>query len=173
MTETNFRVDFSDVETKNFDPVPAGRYLFAVTDYEVKECGPNSKNPGAPLIQHEFTLQEPYEIKDFGKVAERKVWTNFMPTIPTTLFRLKNFLEALGDDVSGELNYDPIEICSRPLERRLLVAKLSVKPARKDAQSGKTYDERNDIKSFYHAVTWKGAGADSTGAATGSKSLLP
>jgi uncharacterized protein DUF669 len=171
MSETSFRVDFTNVETKNFDPVPTGKYLLAITDYELKECSEQSKNPGKPLVQHEFTIQEPHEIGGV-KVAERKLWTNFMPTIENTLWRLKNFLEALGDDVSGGLNYDPEEILARPYEKRLLVAKVSLQGPRKDKNSGKTYDERNEIKTFYLASTWKNGTPVSAGSGA-NNSLLP
>lgn len=169
MNELDFRVDFSNVEDKNFDPVPTGKYLLAVTDYEVKECGPESKNAGAPLIQFEFVIQQPEKIGE-QKVADRKLWTNMMPTVANVLWRLKNFLGALGDDVDGELNFNPSEIVARPYEQRLLVAKVQVQPKRKDPKTGKEYDERNEIKTFYKAETWDGA---ATASSAGSKSLLP
>lgn len=172
MTEMSldFSVDFSNVEDKNFDPVPSGKYLLAVTDYEVKECGPNAKNAGAPLVQFEFVIQEPHEIGGV-KVAGRKLWTNVMPTVENVLWRLKNFMSALEYDVDGEINFNPAEICARPYEERLLVAKVVLQGARKDKESGKEYDERNEIKTFYKASTWKGGGASSAGSA--DKSLLP
>lgn len=170
MSEMDFRIDFSNVEEKNFDPVPSGRYLLAVTDFEMKECSENAKNPGAPLVQFEFVIQEPHEING-TKVAERKQWTNVMPTVENTLWRVKNFLRALGDDVDGELNFNPSEICARPYEKRLLVAKITVQGKRKDAATGKEYDERNEIKTFYSASTWKGA--DGAPAGQAENSLLP
>lgn len=169
MTENlNFSVDFTNVEEKNFDPVPSGRYLLAVTDFEVKECSENSKNPGAPLVQFEFVIQEPHEING-QKVEGRKLWTNIMPTVETILWRMKNFMRALGDDVDGKINFNPAEICSRPLEKRLLVAKITVQGKRKDEKTGKEYDERNEIKTFYPASTWTGGGVT----ASADTSLLP
>lgn len=166
--QTSFHVDFSNVESRSFDPIPAGKYLVMVMDFEIRQTSDKAKNPNQPMIQHEFRIQEPTQVGD-RKVHNVPLWTNFMPTIETTLFRLKGFLEALGDDVSGGLNYDPTEIMARPPERRLLVAKVKIQPERKDGD--KTYDARNEIQGFAHVSSWN-RGAAASGA-SGSQSLLP
>jgi hypothetical protein len=169
---TGFRVDFTNVETKNFDPVPTGKYLLAVTDYEVKEIQ-SGENKGQPNVQFEFTIQQPEMIGQM-KVAERKLWNSFFPTNPKTLWNLKGFMEALGDDVSGALNFNPDEIMQRDYESRLIVAKVKIQPARKDPNDPtKEYDARNQIGQFYPASTWKGVPGGTAVASSGSDSLLP
>jgi len=167
---TSFRVDFTNVESRSFDPVPTGKYLLAVTDYEVKEIQ-SGANKGQPNVQFEFTIQQPEMIGQV-KVGERKLWNSFFPTNPKTLWNLKGFLEALGDDVSEQVNFDPDEIMTRDYESRLVVAKVKIQPARKDPNDPtKEYDARNQIAQFYAVSTWKGATGGAV--ASGSDSLLP
>lgn len=93
------RVDFTDVETSNFDPIPAGTYIAKVTDGELRESGPNSKNPGSQYINWEFTIQD-------GDYAGRKQWTN-TSLLPQALFALKDLLAATGKfNVDGDLDFD-------------------------------------------------------------------
>jgi hypothetical protein len=167
----DFSIDFTNVETRNFDPMPLGKYLVAVTDFEAKECGPNSKNAGAPLHQFEFTVQEPKEVDGYGKVEGRKLWSNMMPTVSATLFNLKGFLGALGYDVEGKLDYNPTRILAAPFEERLLVVKVVIQGPRQDPRDpSKTYDARNEIKAYFPAESWDGVKASATNE---SKSLLP
>jgi hypothetical protein len=176
--DEGFRVDFSNVETRNFDPLPPGKYLVAVTDME-RFVVASGKNEGAPRVSGEFTVQEPEmgRVRDADsmewkevKTAERKLWSNFMPTVATTLFNLKGFLAALGDDVSGSLTFVPEEIMQRPFESRLLVVTVKTKPASKDKNTGTEYDARSEIKSFAPASTWKPRTASGDSSA---ESLLP
>lgn len=169
---TDFKVDFTNVESKSFDPVPSGKYLLAVTGFDEGETSDTAKNPNQPLINFEFTIQEPETIGK-TKVAERKLWTNILPTVESVLWRLKNFMEALdGRTYDGPIDFNPAEICARPYEQRLVVAKVTYVPTRKDKSTGREYDERNEVKTFYAASTWKNPfGAPN--AASGSTSMLP
>lgn len=102
------RIDFSGVETKNFDAIPAGSYKAKVTNYEVRESGPNAKNPGAQYINWEFTIQE-------GEYEGRKQWTN-TSLLPQALFALKDMLAATGKfEVDGELDFDPDDVVGADL----------------------------------------------------------
>jgi hypothetical protein len=170
--EDEFRIDFTNVKARDFDPVPIGKYLVAVTDYDRRMTGEGAKNPNQPMFNFEFTIQQPDEVGKM-KVAERKLWTNFMPTIETTLGILKAFLGALGDNVDGELSFRPNEILARDFEDRLLVVKVGIQPQRKSNDGQKTYEASNNIKGYYHKSTWTGGGVDLGGAVTQGGSLLP
>ena len=93
------RVNFSDTETRDFDPIKPGVYRALVTDGELREAGPNAKHPGSQYINWEFTVQdEPY--------VGRKQWMN-TTLVPDALFGLKELLAATGKfDVDGELDFD-------------------------------------------------------------------
>jgi hypothetical protein len=166
-----FRIDFSNVEMKNFDPMPTGKYLIAPTDYEVDEIQ-NGDNAGQPKIVFEFTVQEPAMVGKM-KVEGRKVWSNFFPTLPKTLWNIMGFLAALGYDVEGaQVNFNPVEIMERSFDDRLLVGKIKSVPARKDKNTGQEYNPKNEIQQFYPVSDWDGRKA-SAQAATGGGSLLP
>jgi hypothetical protein len=170
--DNEFRIDFTNVKARNFDPVPTGKYLCAVTDYERRMTGESAKNPNQPMFNFEFTIQQPEKVKEMD-TAERKVWNNFMPTIESTHGILKSFLGALGFDVSGALTFKPDAIMQLDLEERLLVLKLGIQPQRKVGD--KTYEASNKITGYYHRNTWTGTGVSggNVAAAGGGGSLLP
>ncbi len=57
-----------DVAQGEFELMPSGRYNAVVFDYEIKEAGENSKNPGSQYISWKFNItDEPYD--------RRKVWS--------------------------------------------------------------------------------------------------
>jgi hypothetical protein len=167
-----FKVDFTNVETKNFDPVPKGKYLLAVTDFEVLEIK-DGKNAGQPRVSVEFTTQAPEMVGDI-KIGAKKQWANFYPTLPATLFMLKGFLEALGIDCSGEWDFDMNDILARDYDQRLVVGNIVIQPERENkSKPGETYPAKNEIKTFYPASTWKGDSGSGEATPAASKSLLP
>lgn len=93
-----FKVDFSGVETGDFDALPSGTYHVKITDGELREAGENAKNPGSQFINWEFTVQA-------GEFAERKLWTN-SSLLPQALFRLKQMFKATGHWTEADLEED-------------------------------------------------------------------
>lgn len=95
-------VNFTDVETSDFDVLPSGSYQARITDGEIRESGPNAKNPGSQYINWEFTISE-------GEFEGRKQWTN-TSLLPQALFGLKGLLKATGqfddDEIEGEMNFE-------------------------------------------------------------------
>ena len=75
-------VDFSDVEERDFTPVPRGRYVAEVTDAEIRD------GDKYPYLMVEQTVIE-------GEYADRKLWDN-MSFSPKALWKLKGFYRALG-----------------------------------------------------------------------------
>jgi hypothetical protein len=96
------KVNFTDVQSSDFEPIPSGTYAARVTDGEIRESGPNSKNPGAQYINWEFTISE-------GEHESRKQWLN-TSLLPQALFGLKGLLAATGkfsqEQIDGELDFD-------------------------------------------------------------------
>jgi hypothetical protein len=102
------KVNFTDTATYGnsslgLDPLPTGKYHVAITDGEIRESGPNSKNPGSQYINFEFTVQS-------GDYEGRKVWAN-ASLLPHALYTIKGILEALGYETTGnELDFDRNEV---------------------------------------------------------------
>jgi hypothetical protein len=137
------KINFADTEVNDFEPLPAGWYTVAVTDGEMKESGPNSKNPGSEYIHWEYTVQE-------GQFANRKVWDN-TTLLPHALFSLKGLLAAAGFPVDGDLDFEIDDVIGKQIQ---------VKLSQREADNGNTY---NDVKGY------KAVGV----AVGGSNSLLP
>jgi hypothetical protein len=144
------KVNFTDVEVRSFDPLPSGKYLVAISDAEIKESGPQAKNPGSEYINFEFTVQE-------GDYADKKIWSN-ASLLPHALFSIKGILDAVGQGSDGELEFELDDLIGQQL-----VVKVVKKPATAE------YDERNEVKGYY-AV---GGGAGAAAAVKAPASSLP
>lgn len=81
-------VNFAEIPDSDFSAIPPGKYHVKITGGEMRESGPNSKNPGAQYINWELTVQE-------GEQENRKLWTN-TSLLPHALFSLKALLIATG-----------------------------------------------------------------------------
>lgn len=92
-----FKTDFTGVDSGGFDALPAGQYPVTVTNGELKESGPNAKNPGAEYVSWELTVDEGHEN------AGRKFWL-ITSLLPQALFGLKGLLLATGKWTEEELN---------------------------------------------------------------------
>lgn len=148
------KLDFTNVEgQQTFDPIPAGKYLVEVSDYRESTASEAAKNPGAPTISWELTVESTAtgetHIQDRSgkeiKVEGRKVWEN-MTIVENSFWRLKAFLEACGFDVSGEIDFDPEEVLNTQL-----IVKVGIQKGRKNKETGEEYDPRNTVKSFHSA----------------------
>jgi hypothetical protein len=99
---------FADVEDA-FEPVPAGTYDAVVFKGELREAGPQAKNPGSSYIAWEFNLLDPgYE--------RRKAWLN-TSLVPAALPMLKRFLLAVGLE-KGDLDAADYELDINEIEGR-------------------------------------------------------
>ena len=104
-------VNFTDTGDLEFGAIPSGKYHAKITGGEMREAGPNSKNPGSQYVNWEFTIQQ-------GEFESRKVWTN-TSLLPQALFGLKALLLASGrynkDQVADELAFDIDDLVSSDL----------------------------------------------------------
>jgi hypothetical protein len=157
------RVNFTDTEkygrsSLGMDPLPTGKYHVAITDAEMRESGPNAKNPGSEYINFEFTVQS-------GQYEGRKLWTN-ASLLPQALYTIKGVLEATGHDTAGnELDFELDDLVNEEL-----IVRVVFKKAGKVTYNGeeRELDDRNEVKSFYR-LTDEAAKSGSTSGG----SLLP
>jgi len=149
-------IDFTDVEgAGGFTPLPNGRYLLQVTDWELTETKNAGKLPaGTPGIKWEFTVID-------GEYENRKLWTNHW-IAATSLPFLKGFLAATGVYTEEELSGNLGSLAS--IGERVLEADAQV-CAKVGRQKGN--DDYNDIKAFMPADQYKG---QSSG---GGSSMMP
>jgi hypothetical protein len=149
------KVNFTDVEVRNFDPIPTGKYHVKITDAEIKQSGPASKNPGSDYINFEYTVQE-------GDYNNRKVF-GMASLLPHALFSIKGILQAVGYDAEGEMEFELDDLIGKDL-----IVKVNKRPAR-TLDDGREVDESNEVKSYYPIDGVKSAGAP----VVASNSLLP
>lgn len=135
----SLRIDFTDVEgQKEFKPIPPSQQNVIVTEYQVGEVtGENSKNKGAPKLSVCFTVQSDDEYDG------RNIWDTFT-IADASMWKLKAFLTAIGEETSGELDVTPEEYLGRELR-----VKLAIQNARKDERTGNEYAARNNVKAYY------------------------
>ena len=93
-------VDFTDVESNEYEPIPEGRYQATVFDVEQKP----SKSSDFPYLNWQFKIQG-------GDYDGRRV---FMMTSlkPNALWKLKDVLDEIAPeiDTSGKLDLDLTEL---------------------------------------------------------------
>lgn len=131
----DLRIDFTEVEDqKEFTNIPPSKQNVMVTDWDKGEVGEKAKNAGATKLTFEFTVQD-------GEYASRRIWDTFT-LVENSLWKLKAFLSAIGEDVSGSLSLAPEDYVGRKL-----VVKLGIQPARKTADG--EYPARNNVKGYY------------------------
>lgn len=92
--KVNFSGEEASSEARDFEPLPSGKYGVRITDVELRECGPNSKNAGKPYWNIEFTVQE-------GNHENRRLWSNCM-LFEGALYTLAQLLKATGNEQALE-----------------------------------------------------------------------
>ena len=105
------RINLTDVEDRNFEALPAGRYRLKIADYEMREVKGDGKLPkGTPMINWEFTVICDAKTGD-EKYSNRKLWMNSI-LHEKTLFNLKALLRATGqfEDLEGEIDFEPEDL---------------------------------------------------------------
>jgi hypothetical protein len=163
------RVNFSEKEatseSREVTPVPRGKYQATVTDCEMRECGPTSKNPGKPYLNFEFTITE-------GPYANRKVWTNAM-LFTGALYTITQMLKALGEEVNaGEMVIEPPEWW---IDKEFVIV-VTIKKAVVDELGNEKYSEGNEVRGFFPSGTDTSPASTATPAQPGrrrSGNLLP
>ena len=171
--QSDLRVDFSDKElaseARDFTPMPSGKYNVAVTEVEVKACGPESKNPGKPYWALTLTVQD-------GKYDGRKLWANVMLFSPA-MYSYVQIAKALGgewlDSITGDKasnpNFGKIPHGDKLLSQQMTVSVVKqidqYKIDRGDWEVGDPKPYKNEVKNYSAA----GQGSISSGGGTDSR----
>lgn len=159
--KVNFSQEEASSEARSFDPIPSGNYNARITDIELRECGPNSKNPGKPYWAVEFTIQD-------GDFENRKVWTNVM-LFDGALYTVAQILKATGHE-------DALKTGNLPDAEDLISSEVTivVKKQRDTYAEERDGDGevqwKNEVKGIKESSTLAPANG---GAKKGSGSLLP
>jgi hypothetical protein len=161
-----FRINISEKEAssegRSAELLPRGDYHVRCTDGSLESCGPESKNPGKPYYNLEFTVQS-------GPHAGRKLFTNAM-LFEGALYTIVQIMKSMGLSVTeGEMEVPSIdEIVSTEF-----IAAVSKQNERTVGE--KTYDARNEIKGLRkYAPDFTPAGLSGGGAQkSGATSLMP
>lgn len=144
-------LDLGGASSSNFDPIPAGIYTVAITDYEFKETGENAKHPETEYLNFEFTIQD-------GEYEDRKLWTNCMLP-PYDPFMLKGLVSACeGQGVASSSDFD----LDKWLEKAIGKTCSAVVKIRKATDE---YEASNEIKRFKEQKAGSSSGT--------STSLMP
>jgi len=100
-----YRVDMSDVQTNDFEALPAGTYICYITDGEERVTSEESpKIPNEPYLRMEFTIAEGQEH------AGRKFWGNaYLQPSSNLLWTLKGLLVATGEFTSEQFDAGDID----------------------------------------------------------------
>lgn len=166
------KVNMSENEAKSasLEVLPAGKYLVAVSDGKLMECGPESKNPGKPYYNMELTIQS-------DKYEGRKLFTNVM-CFNGALYSLSQILKASGVAVDRNGAFQVPEHEENEIPEldwfigREYVVRVAVQAANR-GKDGKDYPERNEIKGWLSAKTDVTASTGATNGAAKKDSLLP
>jgi hypothetical protein len=157
------RINFTGVQgQRSFNLLPAGKYIGAVTDFTEDFASDNAANPGARMINWEFTLESTVngdtevtsKVKDQEtkttneeviKVEGRRVFDN-MVIVEGSFWRIKSFLDAMWFDTEAEIELWPDEIVE---DGTRLILQIGVQRAKKNRKTGEEYKARNRIVSFH------------------------
>ena len=154
MSDLDLRIDFTDVEDQvEFKPVPPSKQNVVISDWDQGETGENSKNPGAPKLTLEFTIQD-------GEYVGRRIWDVFTFG-EKSLWKIKGLLTAIEEDTEKSWTLAEIFEAAQDWLGKELTIKLAVQQARKDERSGNEYPARNNVKGYFPAGQGAGGSNDS------------
>lgn len=128
---SDFGFNPEDQEPDSFEPIPAGEYKLAAVSCELKQCGPNSKDPNGQYLKYEFTVTE-------GEYKGRKIWK---------MFNVRNKNETAVKIAKKELTAF-CRACGRPqaTDSDDLLAIEFI--GRVSIRTSKDFDPQNEIRKF-------------------------
>jgi hypothetical protein len=142
------KLNLSDVEVRDFDPLPVGNYTVRITDWEPRESH-SEKNPGKWYLNVEMTVIE-------GQYEDRKCWTN-VNFMPQALFSLKGIAVATGTEAAIEAlettgadeNYEEIAaLVGQVLEDANAEFVVKVRKGKPYVKDGVKQEGNNEVKGF-------------------------
>jgi hypothetical protein len=151
-------IDFSSEEasseSRDYEPLPSGKYLVTITDVELRESQ-SEKNNGKPYYAIEFTVVDDLKGGGFAQ-AKRKCWTNAMLFKPA-LFTITHIMKATGFPVNeGRVRIPtPAEL----MGKTLVVGGVKTGETRDKNDPTKVYQPKFEPKSYFGEDRWKGSAA--------------
>jgi hypothetical protein len=154
------RINFSGVEKrKPYQILPPGKYVVEITDYSEDEAGDEAKNPGAKMINWEFTVESTEDGEEFVntrvrdpetkkssveeiKVAGRRVFDR-MVMVEAMYPRIMEFLEACWYDTSGEMEIWPDQMVGNRL-----IIQTGIQRGQRDKRTNERYPDRPRVNKF-------------------------
>ena len=111
--EIEIGIDFNEAEKESaIKPLPDGYYEMQVAAVEPKECGPNSKKPGRPMLSYRFEVVGNEEIAYNGRSVFYNVmipWTDDSGEFDKSgISFLVGLCAAIGQPWEGS-SFDPLE----------------------------------------------------------------
>jgi hypothetical protein len=146
----SIRVNVSEAvaqsESRDIEPVPAGKYLVQIDGAEIKESQ-SEKNKGKPYVNLELTIVEPEQY------TGRKVWWNVM--LFGDAYSAVWLGKALGFyDGKGDLEFpEPGDL----LGQRFVAKAVVIGETRDKNDPSKVYAPKNEVKGAWNESTWTGA----------------
>jgi uncharacterized protein DUF669 len=164
----NFSDDEAASESRDYEPLPSGKYLVTITDVEMRESK-SEKNFGKPMYSFRFTVVED---RRGGQFVGRHCWTLAM-LFPPALFTMTHIMKALGLPVSaGRVRIPrPAEL----MDQQLMIGGLLTVEKKDKNDPSKVYPARFEPKSYWPASKWSeqpSAGTRMTPSKSGASSLL-
>jgi hypothetical protein len=149
-------VNFSDEEaaseSKDYEPLPTGKYLVTITDVELRHSK-SAKNPNKPMYSFEFTV---IADKRGGAFVDRKCWALAMLFNPA-LFTITHIMKATGFQVSGGRVRIPAP--EELIGKQLLVGGVLRGEQKDKDDPSKTYAPRFEPKYFAPVDKWESTGS--------------
>jgi hypothetical protein len=144
-------VDFSsqeaDSESRDFEPLPVGKYLVTMTSVELRESK-SAKNQGKPMYSLEFTVVDDLAGGSYAR-DKRKTWTNAC-LWSGALYTITHVMKATGFPVSeGRMRIPSAD----ELVGQTIVIGIAMGKASK-GDDGTEYPARPEVKSFWPEARW-------------------
>jgi hypothetical protein len=167
---SELRVDFTQEElsseARDYSPVPGGKYVCTITDWELRRSN-SSKNNGKPYWAITLRVND-----DNEKYAGRKFWANVM-LFNGALYSYTQLAKALGGEFEESLKTGKIPHGDNLVGKEVtavIVKKVDTYKIEKgewDADSGEPKPMKNEVSGF------KAVGAGTVSSGGGSGSLMP
>jgi len=125
------KIDLTDVQ-EGFEPAPPGSYLLACTAVEEKE------GPAGTYANWTFQIVG-------GDHDSKKIW-HITSYVRQAQFGLKHLLGAFGEDVSGEVDFEPTDYIGRQVWGEVI--QQEYKPDPTDLDPNPETVTTNKIKKF-------------------------
>lgn len=139
-------IDLSGVSSGGFTPLPDATYRCRLAKWEMKTTQ-GGENPGTPMVVLQHRVDGDVHPEYKGRIIFDNIPLLGDRTLPDgtekkgTIFRLKQFLDAVGEDTSGKINVNV-------LGQHVGTTVYGVKVNTEAPKEGTDYEPRNRVKKY-------------------------